>query len=376
MTGAPIVLAAGGTGGHLFPAEALARELLSRGRRVVLVTDRRAAAFKVDDVPVAHVRAATVLPGLAGKARTAIELGFGAVQAIGILRRLRPAAVVGFGGYPSLPTAWAAARMGIPLVLHEQNAVLGRANRILAGGAVRVCTGFEQVTGLADGDRSKLVHTGNPVRPAIAALRDRPYAPPVADGPFAVLVTGGSQGAAVFSEIVPAAVRLLPASQRARLTIVQQARAETLETARAAYAQAGVSAELSPFFADMAERLGACHLMICRAGASTIAELSVAGRPALLVPYPHAIADEQTANAEQFVAAGGGSLMPQAGFTAEALAARLEAKMALPAELADLAAAARAFGHADAAVRLADVVLDAATAAGLRSTATLREIAA
>jgi UDP-N-acetylglucosamine--N-acetylmuramyl-(pentapeptide) pyrophosphoryl-undecaprenol N-acetylglucosamine transferase len=375
MTGAPIVLAAGGTGGHLFPAEALARELLARGRAVVLVTDRRAAAFKVEGVPVEHVRAATVLPGLAGKARTAIELGFGAIQALRILRRLRPAAVVGFGGYPSLPTAWAAGRIGIPLVLHEQNAVLGRANRILAGRAVRICTGFEQVTGLAAGDRPKLVHTGNPVRPPIAALRDGAYPRPATDGPFSILVTGGSQGAAVFSEVVPAAVRLLPAPLRARLTVVQQARAETLDAARAAYAEAGVTAELSPFFADMADRLAACQLMICRAGASTIAELAAVGRPAVLVPYPHALADEQTANAEQFAAAGGGELMPQSGFTAEALAARLEAKMTLPDRLAAMAAAARGFARTDAAVRLADEVA-AVAGARLRGAATLREIAA
>jgi UDP-N-acetylglucosamine--N-acetylmuramyl-(pentapeptide) pyrophosphoryl-undecaprenol N-acetylglucosamine transferase len=375
MTGAPIVLAAGGTGGHLFPAEALARELLARGRAVVLVTDRRAAAFKVEGVPVEHVRAATVLPGLAGKARTAIELGFGALQALRILRRLRPAAVVGFGGYPSLPTAWAAGRVGIPLVLHEQNAVLGRANRILAGRALRICTGFEQVSGLATADRAKLVHTGNPVRPAIAALRDGAYPRPAADGPFSILVTGGSQGAAVFSDVVPAAVRLLPAPLRARLTVVQQARAETLDAARAAYAEAGVAAELSPFFADMADRLAACQLMICRAGASTIAELAAVGRPAILVPYPHAIADEQTANAEQVVAVGGAELMPQSGFTAEALAARLEAKMTLPDRLAAMAAAARGFARTDAAVRLADEVASAAGNAA-RGAATLREIAA
>jgi UDP-N-acetylglucosamine--N-acetylmuramyl-(pentapeptide) pyrophosphoryl-undecaprenol N-acetylglucosamine transferase len=375
MTGAPIVLAAGGTGGHLFPAEALARELLARGRAVVLVTDRRAAAFKVEGVPVEHVRAATVLPGLAGKARTAIELGFGALQALRILRRLRPAAVVGFGGYPSLPTAWAAGRVGIPLVLHEQNAVLGRANRILAGRALRICTGFEQVSGLAAADRAKLVHTGNPVRPAIAALRDGAYPRPAADGPFSILVTGGSQGAAVFSDVVPAAVRLLPAPLRARLTVVQQARAETLDAARAAYAEAGVAAELSPFFADMADRLAACQLMICRAGASTIAELAAVGRPAILVPYPHAIADEQTANAEQVVAVGGAELMPQSGFTAEALAARLEAKMTLPDRLAAMAAAARGFARTDAAVRLADEVAVAAGNAA-RGAATLREIAA
>ncbi|HZH28118.1 MAG TPA: undecaprenyldiphospho-muramoylpentapeptide beta-N-acetylglucosaminyltransferase [Azospirillaceae bacterium] len=372
----PILLAAGGTGGHLFPAEALARELIGRGRKVVLVTDRRGGTFaSLPDVAVERIRSATVMPGLVGKARTAVELAVGTLQALRLIARLKPAAVVGFGGYPSLPTGYAARRTGVPLVLHEQNAVLGRANRLLAPGARRICTSFGTVAGLGEADRTKLVHTGNPVRSAIAALRDLPYPAPDQDGPFRLLVTGGSQGAKVFSEVVPEAVRLLPGHLRARLSIVQQARPETLEAAQALYADVGARVELAPFFADMADRLAACHLMICRGGASTVTELAAAGRPAILIPYPHAIADEQTANAEQFAAAGGGWVMPQSAFTPEALAARLQALMTLPETLSKAAAAARTFGIVDAAARLADTVVGLLPANGNHADRAVREAA-
>jgi UDP-N-acetylglucosamine--N-acetylmuramyl-(pentapeptide) pyrophosphoryl-undecaprenol N-acetylglucosamine transferase len=365
VTRATILLAAGGTGGHLFPAEALARALLERGHRPVLVTDRRGGAFAgLPEVEVERIRSATVMPGVAGKARTAVELAVGALQAAALIRRLRPAAAVGFGGYPSLPTVYAAGRAGVPVVLHEQNAVLGRANRLLAGRARRICTSFDAVAGLSAADAAKAVRTGNPVRPAIAALRARAYAAPAEDGPFRLLVTGGSQGAAVFSEVVPAAVARLPEGLRRRLVVAQQARAETLDAARAAYDGLGVSAELSPFFSDMDARLAAAHLVVCRGGASTVAELAVAGRPAVLVPYPHAIADEQTANAEAFAAAGGGWAVPQPAFTADALAARIETLAAAPARLAEAAARAHAFGLPDAAERLADEALGAAGLSG------------
>jgi len=355
MTGAPIVLAAGGTGGHLFPAEALARELLARGRAVVLVTDRRAAAFKVEGVPVEHVRAATVLPGLAGKARTAIELGVGALQALRILRRLRPAAVVGFGGYPSLPTAWAAGRVGIPLVLHEQNAVLGRANHLLARGVDLLALAFPATKRIPAGVRAEI--TGNPVRPALAALAGQGYTAPGEGGVIRLLVVGGSHGARIFADVVPPAIAAQPEALRARLLIAQQCRAEDLDRVRGAYAAAGVPAECAPFFPDIAVRLSAAHAVIARAGASTIAELACAGRPSILVPLPSAIDDHQTANARALVEAGAARLMKQRDFEAAALTAQLRGWFENPGALAAAAAQAAALAHPESARLLADQVL-------------------
>ncbi|WP_207476882.1 undecaprenyldiphospho-muramoylpentapeptide beta-N-acetylglucosaminyltransferase [Arenibaculum pallidiluteum] len=361
MTGRPILLAAGGTGGHMFPAEALARELLAGGHAVALVTDRRGKAFgdALPEVPVLRIRAASPSGGLLGKARALVELGLGTLQAQKLLGRLRPAAVVGFGGYPSVPAVLAAQRAGIPTVLHEQNAVLGRANRLLAGGAVSICTAFPEVEAVRPADAGKLVLTGNPVRPAIAALRARPYPAPDG-GVLSILVTGGSQGARIFSEVVPAALERLDAGHRARLRLAQQARPEDIEEVRRRYAALGVRAELETFFRDMPERLAACHLMVCRAGASTVAELTAAGRPALLVPYPHATDDHQTANARAAEAAGAAWLMQQPDFTPDALAARLAALLDAPGVLAAAAGAARGWGSIDAASRLAEVALAAA----------------
>ncbi|WP_119677849.1 undecaprenyldiphospho-muramoylpentapeptide beta-N-acetylglucosaminyltransferase [Indioceanicola profundi] len=377
----PIVLAAGGTGGHMFPAEALARELLVRGREVVLITDTRGKAFgdALGEVRVERIRAATVTAGIAGKLRMVTEIGIGTWQARGLLKRLRPALVVGFGGYPSVPTVFAAQRLGIPVVLHEQNAVLGRANRMLAKKAHMICTSFEHVSGVDAADSARLERTGNPVRAAIVTLRDRPYPEIQPGGSLNILVTGGSQGASIFGEVLPRAVAMLDEDQRARLSIVQQARTENLQAAAEAYRSMGVQATLAPFFKDMPERLAACHLMICRSGASTVAELTVAGRPAILVPYPHATDDHQTANARAVEAAGGAWLMPNPQFTAERLAARLNELLADPMQLPARAHAARIWGIPDAGQRLADAVLSVAgtsTGANGNSNSSSRETAA
>ncbi|WP_114394593.1 undecaprenyldiphospho-muramoylpentapeptide beta-N-acetylglucosaminyltransferase [Oleisolibacter albus] len=355
----PIVLAAGGTGGHMFPAEALARELLARGRRVVLVTDIRGKAFgdALPDVPVERIRAATAAPGLTGKLRMVVELVAGTAQARGLMRSLDPAAVVGFGGYPSVPTVFAAQQRGIPTILHEQNAVLGRANRLMVRRAGLICTSFPEVKGLGTADGRRIVRTGNPVRADILALRDCPYPAPTAHGAVTLLVTGGSQGAAVFGEVVPRAVALLPEDLRLRLKLVQQARTENIETARSAYITMGVQAELAPFFRDMPARLAGCHLMIGRSGAGTVAELAVAGRPSILVPYPHAMDDHQTANARALAGAGGARLLPQSEMSPESLSALLAALLADPATLSSMAKAAFAWSMPDAAQRLADAVL-------------------
>jgi UDP-N-acetylglucosamine--N-acetylmuramyl-(pentapeptide) pyrophosphoryl-undecaprenol N-acetylglucosamine transferase len=340
----------------MFPAEALARVLVARGERVVLITDRRGQAFGRDlDVEVQRIHSATLLPGLVGKLRTAAALLRGYGEARGILRSFAPAAVVGFGSYASAPTVFAAGRLHIPVALHEQNAHVGRANRMVAGRARAIATSFPEVAGLKPADRAKCF-VGNPVRPAIAALAGGRYRAPAAGERLRLLVTGGSQGARVFSERLPAAVALLPAALRDRLEIVQQCRKEDLEAARRAYREIGLAPELSDFFTDMPQRLAACHLAVTRAGASTVAELAVAGRPAILLPYPHATDDHQTANARALAEAGGAVLMPQDAATPEALAEAIRGLAADPARLAALAEAARGFGRVDAAERLADLV--------------------
>ncbi|HYD66794.1 undecaprenyldiphospho-muramoylpentapeptide beta-N-acetylglucosaminyltransferase [Azospirillum sp.] len=356
----PIVLAAGGTGGHIFPAEALARELLARGRAVTLVTDKRGHAFgdALPEVAVHRIHAASPAGGIVGKLTAALRMGMGFLQASALLRHLEPAAVVGFGGYPSVPTVYAAGQARIPALLHEQNAVLGRANRMLAGSARRLAVAYPEISGVRDADRGKIVPTGNPVRPAVAAMRGAPYEAPTADGPVRILVMGGSQGARVFSEVLPAAVAALPANLRARLHLSQQCRPEDLEAVRAAYRDLGLgSVELESFFRDVPQRLAACHLAITRAGASTVAELTCIGRPAILVPYPFATDDHQTANARAVAAAGAAWPIPQPEFTAEAVAARLTALLERPDDLARAAQAAHAWGTAEAAARLADAVL-------------------
>jgi UDP-N-acetylglucosamine--N-acetylmuramyl-(pentapeptide) pyrophosphoryl-undecaprenol N-acetylglucosamine transferase len=356
----PIVIAAGGTGGHFFPAEALAMTLSGRGYRPVLMTDGRSAgrgsqAFAEDD---RHV-----LPG-AGIAGRGVTRGIRAVGALAagtfvarrILVGLNAGAIVGFGGYPSVPPVIGArlARLQIPVILHEQNAVLGRANRALCRFATLLALSAEPTTRVPPGMATALV--GNPVRPAIAALAALPYLPPEAEGPINLLVTGGSLGARVLSEVVPRALIDLPEGLRARLRVVQQARQEDGAAVRAAYEAAGIVAEVAPFFPDIPRYLGAAHLVIARAGASTTAELAVAGRPAILVPLPGAIDDHQTANAAALGKRGAAWVMPQPHFTAPALTKQLAALLDDPAGLAAAAAAARAQSRASAVGALADLV--------------------
>lgn len=354
----PIVIAAGGTGGHFFPAEALATELIRRGHAVVLMTDARSGAL-TSTVFAGHPRHVLKGAGLAGRgllraAKAAFALFAGIVQARGLLARLRPVAIVGFGGYPTVAPAIAARLMHRrpAIILHEQNGVLGRANRFLAGGADVLALSLEQ-TERVPADATSIV-TGNPVRPAITALAQSSYAAP--SGRLNLLVLGGSLGARVFSDVVPAATAALPEALRSRLDITQQCRPEDLDRVRAAYAGGGIAAALSPFFPDVAARLGASSLVIARAGASTVAELAVVGRPAILVPLPGAIDDHQSANAAALAQGGGAWVMPQPGFTPDALAERLSALLADPAALDRAAVAARDFALPDAAARLADLV--------------------
>ena len=354
-----VVLAAGGTGGHVFPAEALAAELLARGHRPILITDRRGQAFKgaLADIECLRIRAGGIAGrGMIGKIRGAVELGLGTWQARALLKRLAPDAVIGFGGYAALPTVFAATLLKIPTAIHEQNAVLGRANRLLAGRVRQIATAYETVQKLPSADASKAVRTGMPVRANILDRHAAPFPELTVDGPVRLLVLGGSQGARILSDVIPAALAALPDALRQRIVISQQCRPEDLENVRAAYRTSGISADLESFFNDVPDRLAASHLVIARSGASTIAELSVIGRPSLLVPYPYAIDDHQTANAEAMADAKAAWLIPQSTFTPQGLVNRLEALLDSPDTLRHAASHALAAGVPDAAARLADLV--------------------
>jgi UDP-N-acetylglucosamine--N-acetylmuramyl-(pentapeptide) pyrophosphoryl-undecaprenol N-acetylglucosamine transferase len=360
MASGGVLVAAGGTGGHLFPAEALAAALAKRNVAVELVTDARAArhagAFSPDAVhrvPSATIRGRDPL----SLAKTASVLGYGLLKAWLMLPRLRPAVVVGFGGYPTLPPLLAAAMRGIPTLIHEQNAVMGRANRLLAPRVRAIATGF---AGILDRDPAlaqKATHTGNPVRPAVIAVAATAYPPLDTGGALRLLVFGGSQGARVMADVVPAAIERLEPQWRMRLNIVQQARAEDLPRVRDSYARLQVAAEVAPFFADLPARMAACHLVVSRSGASTVAELAAIGRPGILIPLPHALDQDQRANAGVLMNAGGAIRLDQAEFTPERLASEIAALAAAPGRLASMAAAAKAIGSIDAAERLADLVL-------------------
>jgi UDP-N-acetylglucosamine--N-acetylmuramyl-(pentapeptide) pyrophosphoryl-undecaprenol N-acetylglucosamine transferase len=346
--GKAILLSAGGTGGHLFPAEALAQELLARGHAVVIVTDKRGHAFKsLGNVAIRTVRAATLKGGIVNKIRAVIDMATGIAQAALILRKYKPAAVVGFGGYPSFPAAFAAEILGFPVILHEQNAVPGKANKLLARGAKAVAI---SLPGAVAGG----VDTGNPVRAAIVAAGKGAYAAP--SDSFKILITGGSQAARVFGEVVPSAVALLPDHLKKILSVMHQSPESDVAAVREKYRAAGVAAEVLPFFTDMPERLSACHLFIGRSGASTVAEVAVVGRPAIFVPYPGHRDMQQKHNADAVAGRGGAFVMMQPEFTPGTLAQKLRDLLENPAILEKTAAAAKACGRPDAASRLADLV--------------------
>jgi UDP-N-acetylglucosamine--N-acetylmuramyl-(pentapeptide) pyrophosphoryl-undecaprenol N-acetylglucosamine transferase len=354
---APFVLAAGGTGGHLFPAQALASELMRRGRRVVVMTDGRGHNYgnAFPGAEIATVPAAT----FAGRSALGRMMAFGVI-ALGVatalmkLLNLRPRAVVGFGGYPSLPVMMAASLARVPSALHEQNAVLGRVNRLLAPRVKKIAATFPFAR-FAPSHAERVVFTGNPVRVEAAALRAAPYAPPGPGEPIRLLIFGGSQGARALSEIVPAALTRLPNDLRARLEITQQSRAEDIEMVQDAYRAAAMKAEVAKFFTDLPRRMAASHLIIARSGASTLSELTVIGRPSILIPYPHAMDDHQAANADVLERAGAAWVVKQQALNADGLARQLAAIFSNPQLLTARADAARALGHADAAARLADL---------------------
>lgn len=356
----PVVLAAGGTGGHIFPAEALAEELVRRGERVVLVTDKRFAKFShgiFSRIPVHTIHAGTSGSSALRTVTGVAHLALGVWQARRLLIKLKPKAVVGFGGYPSFPTVYNAPTLGIPTVIHEQNSVLGKANRMLAHRVQVIATSFPNTLMVEERDKAKITLVGNPVRASVRALHDVPYPELQQDGKVHLLITGGSQGASIFSQIIPAAIAALPANLRSRIRIDQQCRDVDLDATRTAYEHLGVNVDLAAFFVDIPARLGISHLVIARAGASTVSELAVAGRPAILVPLPASADNHQAYNANSFEDAGAGWVMMQEGFTAAALSARLEALINNPAGLSRVAAAARRVGRIHAAKNLASLVL-------------------
>lgn len=355
----PIVLATGGTGGHVFPAQALAEALRGRGHRLALVTDRRGDAYSgpLGELDAHMISAAGVSgKGLAARIAAAGKLLLGYFQARKLLKALRPAAVVGFGGYPSVPTMLAASHLKIRTAIHEQNAVLGRANRLLAGRVDRIALSFEETGGLRSRDREKTVLCGNPVRPEIAALAGRAFSAPQPDDPVHLLIVGGSQGAQILGEAVPDALARLPDPLKSRLRVEQQTRAEQIDTVRAAYAAAGIKADVQRFFDDMPARLERAHLLIGRAGASTLAEVTAVGLPAILIPYAFAIDDHQAANATRLSDAVGGWTIPQRDVSPEELARRIEQLLRNPTVLQAAAQAAARIGVPDATQRLADMV--------------------
>lgn len=353
------VLAAGGTGGHLIPAFALAIELERRGHHVALITDERGAQIpgKPETLP-AHILPPGRIAGMnpLGWIKGAKGVLEGRRMALRLFESFQPTAVVGFGGYPALPTMLAARSAGIPTILHEQNAVLGRVNRFFASRVDAIATSFEQVDRLDAKLGGKVTLVGNPVREEVMDLRDAPFPPFTDESLLRILVTGGSQGARVLSEVVPDGLAMLPTALRSRLQVIQQCRAEDIEAVRNRYANHGIPAELATYFENMAERLAGAHLFIGRAGASTIAELSAVGRPAILIPLPIATDDHQAANTREIVAAGGARSIRQDKFTATELAKQIQAMAQRPQTLANAAHAAWNCGYPNAAADLADLV--------------------
>lgn len=352
------VLAAGGTGGHMIPAHALAAELIRRGHRVALVTDERGEKIPglFEGVQTHVLPAGRAGGGIMGIVRALRDIRAGRERARRLCEAFSPSAVVGFGGYPALPSLLAALSLRIPTVVHEQNAVLGRTNRFLAGRVDAIATAYPDVERLKPRYLSKVNLVGNPVRDEVRALRDEPYPTLLPDGVFRVLVTGGSQGASILSQVVPDALGLLPLTFRRRLQVTQQCRPEDIESVREKYAALGIPADLATYLPDLPARLGWSHLVIGRAGASTIAELTTMGRPAILVPYPSATDDHQTANAREMVRAGGARAIQQPQFTAIELAKQMQ-KLGLDAQaLTNAARCAWRIGRPDAAERLADLV--------------------
>ena len=352
------VLAAGGTGGHMVPAHALAAELAARGHGVLVITDARGAKIPglFDKIAVHELPAGRLGGGPIVWLKAGLSVLAGRREAMGLYRAHRPDAVVGFGGYPAFPALLAARALDIPTVLHEQNAVLGRVNRLLAGGATAIGTAYPEIERLKPGHADKVALVGNPVRSEIARIGEMPFPPFDEVAPLKILVTGGSQGATILGKVVPSGLGMLEPSLRRRLQVVEQCRPDDIEDIRARYAELGIPAELMTYILDMPDKLADAHLVIGRAGASTIAELTAAGRPAILIPFGAATDDHQTANAREMTKAGGARTISQDEFTPETLARQIEAIAGDPQALSNAAARSLSVGRPHAARDLADLV--------------------
>jgi len=363
------VVTAGGTGGHMVPAHVLARILRSRGHQVALVTDDRGLRFPglFEDVPRHVIRSGTLSGGPLGWMKAWLRIRAGKKAARRLYRSFRPQLVVGFGGYPVLPAMLAARSQRIATVIHEQNSVLGRVNRLLARHVDLIATAYADVARLPARAAARVVLIGNPVRQDILALRDDPYPMLSDDGPFRVLVVGGSQGATILSDVVPDGLGLLPPNFRSRLQVTQQCRPEDIGRVRETYARLGIAAECATYLEDLADRLAWAHLVIARSGASTVAELTVAGRPAILIPFAAATDDHQTSNCAEIVAAGGARMIAQNQFTPIELAKQMQKLGLESAALTNAAERARQAGRPDAGERLADMVEELARARAARS---------
>ena len=359
------VLSAGGTAGHLYPAQALAGELIRRGEKIVVMTDARFKNYQtafpgavIETVPSAAFSDRSV----AGLLAAPFEIIGGIIMSLIKLARIRPAAVVGFGGYPSVPVMLAAIVTRVPTAILTPDALLGRANRLVMNHVKLIAANLPLVRFLPK-DMSRVRYTGNPMRPEVVALAGAPYETPAETGPLRLLVFGGSQGARIFSDVVPPAIAMLSKDLRSRLEIVQQCRAEDLDAVKAAYIAAGVKAELAAFFGDLPVRMAAAHLVVARSGAGTVSELALIGRPAILVPLPHALDDNQTPNADALADAGGGWRIRQSDLSPRMLAELLTTAFNAPGDLARRAAAARTIAKPDGTVRVADAVQALAKAA-------------
>lgn len=353
-----VLLATGGTGGHVTPAQALSRDLLSRGYQVAVVMDYRGMKYAemFEGVDIHTIPSGTLKPGIIGKIKGVLALGYGVFQGWRLVKKLKPAVVVGFGGYPCFPSMFAAQKMKIPTIIHEQNAKIGKANAMLAPGADRIALSLPLMGGLDDEDQVRAVVTGNPVRAEIAALYNEPYPSLKEDGPLRIFVMGGSLGARVFSKVLPRAFAKLDRAQRKRLHVVQQCREEDLKSVRDLYEENQIEADLKVFFDDVADQLKKAHLVIGRSGASSVAEVTTAGRPAIFVPYPHHKDQQQKMNAEALADNGGAWIITEAGFTEDAIFAKIESFLQNPETLFRTAERARAFGRPDSARKLGNLV--------------------
>jgi len=354
-----IAVCAGGTGGHLFPAQALSAELKRRGHKIILLTDSRGLKFgdrfpcdEIFEIPSSTLSLRAPLKAMIG----GVRICSGIIKAWRILKNSHVQAIAGFGGYPSLPPMVAAHLLGLPACLHEQNAVMGRANRFLARFATVLAKSFDATQKVPEGSKLRIITTGNPVRQQVIDLRTTDYVPAGADEPFRLLVFGGSQGAKVFSDVVPVALELLPQTTKKRLKVVQQCRAEDIDRVKSAYKNARLEADVADFFPNLPENIAAAHLVVARSGASSLSELTVIGRPSVLIPLPNALDNDQRENARALEAAGGAWVIDQSQFTPERLAKMLEEFINKPELLITAAQAAHKIGKSDAVMHLADAL--------------------